>query len=437
METTIEGSKEQYGHNSPEAAEKINCIADDKTSKGDNRSALKYHQEALKILEWNKCNALLYDLTKKSKEYAVDMAITLRKIGSILRENNNFVVAAGEYTYHVSMRIHSLYHAMIIYSSYIMCQYIIIILCHEYFFTSSSLMYHYHLPTFSDHLEPFAEIYKESLDMFLEGLVENGGVLKRKLLESEYKHKKGSSDNNKVLEGVDRKKIGRVLSLHPTFRLLVKDISQLFGEIQVVKFVGNSAASSKRRRRMQQNKARDENLKHAIESLSMLSSPTASPTSTLEKAKPKSSPKKRDIDSISSSSSISSDDDEYDETSWMRGFYEKEAGRFNRPRPPLSRSMSLTEDEQNNHYRSLSQIILPVEEILHVAINRFPLPDCVGDVKSLQRDNSACGSFDSVKCLPLDKESDQSPKSVRGIFSVEEDNPLLKNYHSRNRVFTT
>ena len=275
--------------------------------------------------------------------------------------------------------------------------------------------------------------------MFLEGLVDNGGVLKRKLLESEYKHKKGSRDNYKVLEGVDRKKIGRILSLHPIFRLLVNDISQLFGEMQVVKFVGTSAASSKRRRRMQQNKARDENLKHAIESLSMLSSPTASPTSTLEKAKPKKSPKKREFDSISSSSSsISSDDDEYDETSWMKDFYEKEAGRFNRPRPPLSRSMSLTEDEQNKHYHSLSQIILPAEEILHVAINRFPLPNCVvGDFKSLQRNNSACGSFDCVKCLPLDKESDQSPKSVRGIFSVEEDNPSLKKYNSQNRVFTT
>lgn len=100
MTTTIEGLKEQYGHNSPAAAEKINCIADDKTSNGDNRSALKYHQEALKILEWNKCNALLYDLTKKSKEYAVDMAITLRKIGNILRvQNNNFIVAAGECMY--------------------------------------------------------------------------------------------------------------------------------------------------------------------------------------------------------------------------------------------------------------------------------------------------------------------------------------------------
>lgn len=272
--------------------------------------------------------------------------------------------------------------------------------------------------------------------MFLEGLVVNGGVLKRKLLESEYKHKKGSSDNYKVLEGVDRKQIGRVLSLHPTFQLLVNDISQLFGEMQVVKFVGTSAASSKRRRRMQQNKARDENLKHAIESLSMLSSPTSSPTSTLEKALVG---KKRDLDSLSSSSSISSDEDEYDETSWMKGFYEKEAGRFNRPRPPLSRSMSLTEDEQNKHYHSLSQIILPAEEILHVAINRFPLPDCVvGNVKSLQRDNSACASFDSIlKCLPSsDKESDHSPTSVRCIFA-EEDNPSLKKYNSRNRVFTT
>ena len=119
MTTTIEELKGQYGHNSPETAEKLNCIADDKTSTGDNRSALKYHQEALKILEWNKCNALLYDLTKKSKEYAVDMAIQSWKIGNILRENNNFVGSAGKCTYHEYMRIHSLYHAMILY--YAMC----------------------------------------------------------------------------------------------------------------------------------------------------------------------------------------------------------------------------------------------------------------------------------------------------------------------------
>ena len=59
---------------------------------------------------------------------------------------------------------------------------------------------------------------------------------------------------------MDRKSIGRILSLQPEFRLAVHEISQLFQEMQVVKFVGQNPASSKRRRRMEQQAAREENL---------------------------------------------------------------------------------------------------------------------------------------------------------------------------------
>ena len=95
MSDTIRTLKEQYGANSPAVAEQLNSIAIDLQSRGDTRTALKFHQEALTILEWNKCNALMYDFVKKSKGYAIDMARTLCKIGNLLREMNNFVGAAG------------------------------------------------------------------------------------------------------------------------------------------------------------------------------------------------------------------------------------------------------------------------------------------------------------------------------------------------------
>lgn len=95
MSDTIQRLKEQYGPNSPAVAEQLNSIGVELQCRGDTRTALKLHQEALTILEWNKCNALLYDFVKKSKEYAIDMALTLRKIGNIFSEMNNFVGAAG------------------------------------------------------------------------------------------------------------------------------------------------------------------------------------------------------------------------------------------------------------------------------------------------------------------------------------------------------
>ena len=94
---TIRNLTEQYGPNSPSAAEQLNLIGDELTCRRDTRAALKCHQEALRILEFNKCNAILYDFMDKSKQYAIDMALTLRKIGNLLRDMNDFVGAAGKH----------------------------------------------------------------------------------------------------------------------------------------------------------------------------------------------------------------------------------------------------------------------------------------------------------------------------------------------------
>ena len=98
MADIIQGLKDQYGANSPAVAEQLNSIGEElqrKNNSGDARTALILHQEALNIYEWNKCNALLYDFVEKSKGYAVDMALTLRRVGNLLRDMNNFVGAAG------------------------------------------------------------------------------------------------------------------------------------------------------------------------------------------------------------------------------------------------------------------------------------------------------------------------------------------------------
>ena len=97
MSDTVQKLKQQYGANSSEAAEQLKSMARDLQRSGDTRTALRYHQEALTILEWNKSNALLYDFVEKSREYALEMAVTLHSIGNVLRETNNFVGAAGTY----------------------------------------------------------------------------------------------------------------------------------------------------------------------------------------------------------------------------------------------------------------------------------------------------------------------------------------------------
>ena len=81
--------------------------------------ALQYRRDALSILDWNRCNDLLFDNHSSSREYALEMAITLRGIGDTMRRMNDFVGSA--------------------------------------------------------------EAYKECLDLFLEGLIDNGIALKTRL----------------------------------------------------------------------------------------------------------------------------------------------------------------------------------------------------------------------------------------------------------------
>ena len=83
--------------NSPETAEQLISIGDELTGKGNQTAALSCYQEAMSILDYKRSNSLLYDFETKSKEYAVDMAVTMRKIGNLLREKNEFVGAAGKY----------------------------------------------------------------------------------------------------------------------------------------------------------------------------------------------------------------------------------------------------------------------------------------------------------------------------------------------------
>jgi hypothetical protein len=351
--------------NSPETAEQLNSLGDELTCKGNQTAALSCYQEAMSILDYKRSNSLLYDFEIKSKEYAVDMAVTMRKIGNLLREKNELVGAAGKYC-----------KCYLILSIYNFCTGV----------PTHSLRFSFL------HAIPIAEVYKECLDLFLEGLVDNGGIIKRKLLECEYKK---ASDNYQPLDQVDRKRIGRILCLHPVFPLLIQDISQLFNEMSVVKFVGLNAASSKRRRRKRFNSAMEENLKHAVESLTMSSD-------TDEK-----SPNKKRKSS------------ESENETWMNNFWEKEMGRFKRPRP-LTSSVSLSGViSPTEHYKELSNAIVPAEDILHIALNRFPLPDSVlGGPKAYQKpvdpQKSNGGSFDS----------DVSPRSVSYIFV--EDNINLK-----------
>ena len=94
---TIQRLKSGYGANSPETAEQLISIGDELTRKGNQTAAISCYQEAMSILDYRRSNSLLYDFEIKSKEYAVDMAVTMRKIGNLLREKNEFVGAAGKY----------------------------------------------------------------------------------------------------------------------------------------------------------------------------------------------------------------------------------------------------------------------------------------------------------------------------------------------------
>ena len=122
----------------------------------------------------------------------------------------------------------------------------------------------------------------------------------------------------------DRKTIGRILCLNPHFRDTVRDISELVSEMECVKFVGQNAASSRRRRRMVQHAAMEENLKNAVESLTV--STASAPEASCKEAGGRLPPPPSDRMSRSRSwTSATTDTD-----SWMQSFWEKERGRFSR-----------------------------------------------------------------------------------------------------------
>ena len=328
--------RHEFGPASPKVAEHLNSLGlRHYHGCGDVLSALQCHQEALSILDWNKCNALLFDRIEESKQYAMGMAITLSDIGNVLREMNDFLGAAAA--------------------------------------------------------------YKQCLDLFIEGLVEDGGSLKRKLAEIEqgedYKE-----HEDRVLEGIDREAIGVILSHHPGFRSAVRGISHLLREMQYVKFISQNAASSRRRRRMTQSAAVAANLTSAIASLNFSTSDLTSLTGlgqSLSNDEVRDEPPSTDVDQpfivqIQRSRSWASTHSTVEEI--------RRKSYLARPNPIGRRAITSVEDY--DRYSSLSLMIIPAEKALTSALSRFP------GVTSILRHSTL---FPSLSVDSSDEESSDLP----------------------------
>ena len=304
--------REVFGTSSPKIAEHLNSLGlRHYHSHGDAQSALHCHREALAILDWNKCNALLFDRVEESQSYSVDMAITLGDIGNVLREMNDFLGAAVA--------------------------------------------------------------YKECLDLFLEGLIDGGGALKRKLVEIE---EDDNCDANTLLKEVDREAVGVILARHPGFQSAVRGISHLLFEIQCVKFVAQNAASSRRRRRMTQNAAVAENLKNAIASFNLSMSDLSS-QSSLDRSCSNDREERREEPPSDESKFPSIIQLKRSKTLASTHFIEEEfrgSSRLPLPRPSMRGRRAVTTSAVNDcdQYVLLSQRIVPVENSLTLALHRFP-----------------------------------------------------------------
>ena len=149
----------QHKGTDPLVASQLNSLAKSASDCQKDAEALQYHRDALSIFDWNRCNALLFDNHKLSKEYALEMAITLNNIGDTMRRMNDFVGSA--------------------------------------------------------------EAYKECLDFFLEGLIDNGITLKTKLNELEQQQQGYDGTNGVVLDDDDHDfdcfAIGEALHSHPEY----------------------------------------------------------------------------------------------------------------------------------------------------------------------------------------------------------------------------
>ncbi len=298
----------------------------------DDVEALQYHHDALKIFTWNKCNAQLFEIQDLARDYALEMAITLSNIGDAMRRLNDFVGAA--------------------------------------------------------------EAYKECLDLFLEGLVDNGIMLKTRLNEIEQQQGffggEGScaAISDAVMDDVDFITVGKTLHEHADYARIVADVNTLLREIQCAKFVSHSA-SSRRRRRMSKLRATEENLKKAVESLSIASETTPIDKLSLTRlAKP------------SLKRSVSTPGIELE-------------------RPSLIRRSATSIGDDLNKYEDISTRIAPAEEALVRALKRFPAPKtAVPNDPSHQHvldvTQAAAIQFKSPPRSPANDDS-HSPRSVERV----------------------
>lgn len=316
----------------PLVAHHLNSLAESSSRCQEDAEALQYRRDALSILDWNRCNALLFDNQSSSREYALEMAITLRGIGDTMRRVNDFVGSA--------------------------------------------------------------EAYKECLDLFLEGLIDNGIALKTRLNELEQQPDYDGNDGA-VLDAdadVDCAAVGKALHAHPEYASSVAGISDLLREIQYAKFVSHSA-SSRRRRRMNQRRAVDNNMKRALESLSM---------STEEKHPIK------DINFLEQAT----------KPSLKRSTSMPETELSTKPRL-IRRAVTSTDDF--NRYDNISILLEPVEKALVVALKRFPAPTSSENAQSAEEAKPSSDK-DSQK-LPFVANGTKSPRSVGKVYDCSDDPP--------------
>ena len=314
----------------PLVARHLNSLAESSS----DAEALQYRCDALSILDWNRCNTLLFDNHSSSREYALEMAITLRGIGDTMRRMNDFVGSA--------------------------------------------------------------EAYKECLDLFLEGLIDNGIALKTRLNELELQPDY-DGNNGAVLDAdtdVDSAAVGKALHGNPEYARSVAGISDLLREIQYAKFVSHSA-SSRRRRRMNQRRAVDNNMKRALESLSMEEKHPIKDINVLEQ-----------VTKPSLKRSTSMPDTELSS------------------KPSLIRR-AVTSTDDFNRYDDISILLEPVEKALVVALKRFPAPTSVENAESAEEAKPSSDK-DSQK-LPL-ANGTKSPRSVGKVYDCSDPPPHLLEY---------
>ena len=307
---------------------------------------LEYHRDALKIFDMNKCYALLFDKQEFSRECALEMAITLSNIGDATRKMNDFVASA--------------------------------------------------------------EAYKECFDLFLEGLIDDGIMLKTKLNQMEQEQGYDGHCDGAISEGLDLAAVSKALHDHPEYSRAVAGVHTLLREIQCAKFVSHSA-SSRRRRRMSKLRVTEANLKKAVESLSLtVDTPSIEKVLPTKQAKP----------SFKRSSSTP--------VSKLK-------------RPPSIRRAITSVDDNDVRYRDIATRIEPAEKALVSALKRFPSPKIVYDDDPSSSDQDKVQSTrrqdKSSKLKRSSSNASYAPRSVDRADSGFEPSFDLPTYIEISNVF--